>query len=348
MLFILFGGTLEMGYRSRCYFRQQGFEIIQKYNYLDDDAPIDRKNYENPTDEYLKWFDDKVYVDAAEFEQYDFRYCLNGVHVGFNKQQILDAIHGKKNSLITLAASSIQFIEQIKRAYGDYVTVINLFIDHAEYLAQIKRQPGITPSEFDARMRAEATMGRTYLDKLTLFDDCVVYAGESTAYDFAGLEQQFASIIHRRSLIQKKLNNKKYVDLPYTGGDPYIFISYSHKDADAVYPILSMLQRNSFRIWYDDGLTGGNDWREIIAEKIESCRQMILFSSRNVYGSKEVGRELKAADLCDKNILVVSLDHAMLETKHEMYLDQSHKLYTDMADFEARLVASLAPDARIG
>jgi len=154
MLFILFGGTLEMGYRSRVYFRQQGFDIIRKYNYLDDDAPIDRKNYESPTDEYLKWFDDKVYVDAAGFEQCDFRYSLNGVHVGFNKQQILDAIHGKKNCLITPAASSIRFIEQIKRAYGDYVTVINLFIDHATYLAQIKRQSGITPSEFEARLVA--------------------------------------------------------------------------------------------------------------------------------------------------------------------------------------------------
>lgn len=346
MLFILFGGTLEMSYACRCYFREQGFDMIMKYNYVSDAAPIDRKNYENPSEEYLRWFDDKVHVQQEEMERCDFRYQLNGVHVGFNKQQILDAIHGKKDCLVTLAASSISFIEQMKKAYGDYVTVINLFIDHETYKKQIGCQPHITDAELSARLAAELVMGECYLEKRSSFDEIAIYTGEHTIYNFENLKRQFRFIIQKRRMIEKKLNDKQYVELPYTGSEPYIFVSYSHLDKEQVYPILYMLQRHCFRVWYDDGITGGEDWRSIIAEKIEGCALFLLFSSASARDSVEVARELKGADLCKKKMLVVTLDQERLRLEYEMYLDLTQKIAADDPDFEQKLNNALLAETK--
>ena len=45
----------------------------------------------------------------------------------------------------------------------------------------------------------------------------------------------------------------------YEGGEPYIFISYAHKDTDRVMPILKALAAKGFRIWYDAGIEAGTE-----------------------------------------------------------------------------------------
>ena len=48
----------------------------------------------------------------------------------------------------------------------------------------------------------------------------------------------------------------------YTGNEPYLFVSYSHKDTAAVYPILDALYERKYRIWYDESCENGNDFRD--------------------------------------------------------------------------------------
>ena len=45
MLFILFGGTLEVGFRSRQMLKEMGFEVIKKYNLIQEDSPISAGYY---------------------------------------------------------------------------------------------------------------------------------------------------------------------------------------------------------------------------------------------------------------------------------------------------------------
>ena len=40
----------------------------------------------------------------------------------------------------------------------------------------------------------------------------------------------------------------------YNGNEPYIFISYAHKDSDKVLPIIRELQSRGYRVWYDAGI----------------------------------------------------------------------------------------------
>ena len=45
----------------------------------------------------------------------------------------------------------------------------------------------------------------------------------------------------------------------YTGDEPYLFVSYSHRDSALVYPILDKLHDLKYRLWYDESCETGND-----------------------------------------------------------------------------------------
>ena len=80
MLFILFGSTAEMGLKSREYFINADFELIEKYNYMPEGFPFRER------------FGKRNTTTKATVLQCDFVYENNGMLVGFNKEQILDAV----------------------------------------------------------------------------------------------------------------------------------------------------------------------------------------------------------------------------------------------------------------
>lgn len=45
----------------------------------------------------------------------------------------------------------------------------------------------------------------------------------------------------------------------YSGNEPYIFVSYAHKDSQIVVPILEQMQSAGFRFWYDKGIEAGTE-----------------------------------------------------------------------------------------
>ena len=63
----------------------------------------------------------------------------------------------------------------------------------------------------------------------------------------------------------------------YTGAEPYLFVSYSHRNIDKVYPILDLLHERKYRIWYDESCETGDDFRDELREKIEGCDAVLLF-----------------------------------------------------------------------
>ena len=65
MLFIIYGATLEWGWRSREYFRRQGFQVITKNNYVDEDSPIDGKNYREAEGSYARWREARIAAGAS-------------------------------------------------------------------------------------------------------------------------------------------------------------------------------------------------------------------------------------------------------------------------------------------
>lgn len=345
MLFLVFGATLDLGYRTRQYFASKGFTVLRKYNYVEDSAKVSRAQYENPTGVYAQWYDDKVYVSQDEYAHCDFRYELGGIHVGFNQDQIMDAVHGVNDSVLTLGGASLDFIRNIKRAYGGFVTVLYTYVSEREVVRSM-RDGRVTQEELEARVRNANGFCQTYLDEIGLFDGVILYSGEDGPFPFSGVCRQYDEAIERSKKEERRLVGQKYVDIPYCGEDPYVFISYSRKDKQAILPILRRLQGMGYRVWYDDGVRGGQNWRKVIYEKVRTCTDFLLFCSAASMASPYVEEEMDAAELAHRRVIPVHLDQEeypfdkQVRLHHFDFLENSDGLTDELA-------ATLSPTCRI-
>ena len=92
----------------------------------------------------------------------------------------------------------------------------------------------------------------------------------------------------------------------HTRGIGIIYLSAtltSYKEQ--VYTDLLYLQRHSYRIWYDDGIVGGDNWRKIISDKIAGCSQFLLFVSKDFCVSYDVQAEINLALDLHKKVLLL-------------------------------------------
>jgi Tol biopolymer transport system component len=94
----------------------------------------------------------------------------------------------------------------------------------------------------------------------------------------------------------------------YQGSDPYIFVSYSHKDAGAVFTELSWLRDQGFNIWYDEGIKPGSEWRSELADAIQGCHLFLYFVTSNSVESEHCVRETNFALEQNRTILAVHLE----------------------------------------
>lgn len=98
----------------------------------------------------------------------------------------------------------------------------------------------------------------------------------------------------------------------YSGSEPYLFVSYSHKDAAAAMEIINRLQSLGCRVWFDGGIELGREWDDFIAEHLENCGSFVSFISENYLASKNCKDELKLALELSKPMLLVYLENCQL------------------------------------
>ena len=123
----------------------------------------------------------------------------------------------------------------------------------------------------------------------------------------------------------------------YEGNEPYIFVSYAHKDSDVVLPIIEALADNGFRVWYDAGITAGTDYTEDIAGRILNSTVVIAFVSKLWMQSQFCLREIKFAVSQGKNILPIYLDDVVLTPGIEMILNAPQALFYNRVPYETFL-----------
>ena len=81
----------------------------------------------------------------------------------------------------------------------------------------------------------------------------------------------------------------------YVGEEPFVFVSYAHKDGHLVYPEIKALHDYGVRIWFDGGIEPGNDWPEYVGNALLKAQMFLVFitpssvESRNVLASVAVG-----------------------------------------------------------
>ena len=128
----------------------------------------------------------------------------------------------------------------------------------------------------------------------------------------------------------------------YEGDEPYIFISYSHHDTEAVYDVLRLLEQENFRFWYDDTMEIGEDFREELRTKIENCSAFLFFVSEASMRSKYCGMEIITAYKHDKKIFPFYLsDDVELPAALKMILENLQHVKGFLGDGSLRYVKKM-------
>ncbi len=107
---------------------------------------------------------------------------------------------------------------------------------------------------------------------------------------------------------------------PYQGTEPYIFLSYSHRDSEPAAEIIRQMNADGFRIWYDEGLVPGKEWDENIARAIMGCSYFMALMSENYLGSANCRDELNYARDKKLPLLLIYLQDVELPAGMEMRL----------------------------
>ena len=141
------------------------------------------------------------------------------------------------------------------------------------------------------------------------------------------------------------------IPVAYKGDRPYIFISYAHKDSEIVLPIISRLQRDGYRVWYDEGIVPGSNWDEYISMHLDRCCNVLSFLSKAYVKSQNCRDELALSRKKSKPINVVYIDDVQLSPGMRMRYGRIQALFmTAMEEesFFARLAQTEAMQAARG
>ena len=107
---------------------------------------------------------------------------------------------------------------------------------------------------------------------------------------------------------------------PYEGTQPYIFVSYAHKNDAAVLEIIGTLQSRGFRVWYDEGIEAGSEWPESIASHLERTQLVLAFLSPAYLQSDNCRKEMHYALTKKKPVINVYLEQTELSPGMEMQI----------------------------
>lgn len=113
----------------------------------------------------------------------------------------------------------------------------------------------------------------------------------------------------------------------YEGKDDYVFVTYSHKDAELVFPNLKMFDLMGINIFYDEGLPSGSSWFETLENKIKHSSLLIPFMSQNTVDSKPSRKEIFLAFRSDIPILPIYLKPTTLEKGLDLAIGDEQSIY---------------------
>lgn len=134
----------------------------------------------------------------------------------------------------------------------------------------------------------------------------------------------------------------------YTGDEPYLFVSYAHKDDERVYPILRALYEKRVRIWYDEGIEVGANWPQTVAEHLRGAETVVVFTSARAAVSQNCRREVNYGVSQKKKLLVVRLDDSELPADMGMQLSVAPTVNASDAETTAEAILGLLDGSVLG
>ncbi|MBQ9663741.1 MAG: toll/interleukin-1 receptor domain-containing protein [Oscillospiraceae bacterium] len=99
---------------------------------------------------------------------------------------------------------------------------------------------------------------------------------------------------------------------PYEGNEPYVFVSYSHGNKQEVSDIIAQMQKDGYRVWYDEGVTPGREWAKYVAERLRNASCCISMISGDYLNSSNCLDEMEYARDLEKNRFLIYLTRTPL------------------------------------
>ena len=87
---------------------------------------------------------------------------------------------------------------------------------------------------------------------------------------------------------------------------PFVFLSYAHREAENALALVSVLRASGCRVWYDEGIEAGQVWDECLEDRIRHSSLFLACVSPVYEASRYCRREIKFADLVGRQIVPVS------------------------------------------
>ncbi len=137
----------------------------------------------------------------------------------------------------------------------------------------------------------------------------------------------------------------------YQGSEPYIFVSYAHKDKYIIYKEIKRLNKAGYKIWYDEGIQPANEWSEEIAVAINNCSTFLVFISPQAVKSKNVRNEINYALKKDKKFIAVYIEETTLPSGLELQISSIQAIMKFQLSDEyssRKLITSIHPSLKRG
>ena len=99
----------------------------------------------------------------------------------------------------------------------------------------------------------------------------------------------------------------------YRGSEPYLFVSYAHDDKDIVFAEIKRCNEPGVHVWYDEGISPGNEWTDEIADALEKCSLFVVMITPTSAPRKNVLNEINFALDEDKPFLAIHLEETELK-----------------------------------
>lgn len=87
-----------------------------------------------------------------------------------------------------------------------------------------------------------------------------------------------------------------------------IFLSYRRVDQPLARSLVETLESRGVRVWWDQKIEGGEDWRDAIVENLTESAALVILFSDACNSSKQLKKELAIADTLDKTVVPVLIE----------------------------------------
>lgn len=87
-----------------------------------------------------------------------------------------------------------------------------------------------------------------------------------------------------------------------------VFLSYRRSDQMLAQSLVEALQKQGVKVWWDQMIEGGEDWRDAIVENLTTARSLVILFSEECNSSKQLKKELSIADSLDKEVIPVLIE----------------------------------------